>query len=231
MRLRGAAVLASPTITAIVSTIFAAFPDHAIVGEDGSSGTSSRRWYVDALDGTVNYAHRIPYYAVSLALWDGDRALAAAVHDPVHDELYLAGRGQGATRNDSSISVASAARLTESLVVTQSAARSEAGIAAFTDLLTRLMARTGGVRMPGSRVMALCHVADGRFVGAAERSLDPWDLAAAALIITEAGGRVTSFDGSSAVPGSADDRLDVVASNGSVHDALVKIAAATEEDR
>ena len=206
---------------AVVATITEAFGDHAIVGEDGGHGSSPRRWYVDALDGTLNYRHRLPYYVVSAALWDGDTPVAGAVADPVHDELYLAGRGGGATRNGTPIAVSDAATLADGVVVTQSAARSPEGIARFTDLLSRLMASTGGVRMPGSRVLALCHVADGRFAGAAERSLDPWDLAAAGLIITEAGGTVTGFDGRPAVPAGADDRLDVVAAPAALHPALL----------
>lgn len=216
---------------AIVSVLHDAFPSHAILGEDGSSGEDPHRWYVDALDGTVNYAHRIPYYAISVALWNDDQPVAAAVLDPVHEELFLAGRELGATLNGEPISVSHASTLEEGIVVTQSAARSESGIASFIALLSRLMATTGGVRMPGSRVVALCHVADGRYIGAAERSLDPWDLAAAGLIITEAGGRVTGFDGRPVVPGDADDRLDVVASNGVVHDALVDVASPAEEAR
>lgn len=233
VRTKGAGDLTTSTDArahaAIVSVIHDAFPEHAVVGEDGSSGRGARRWYVDALDGTVNYAHGIPCYAVSVALWDGDQPVAAAVLDPVHDELYLAGRGLGATANGTPISVSGASTLDEGIVVTQSAARSAPGIASFTALLARLMATTGGVRMPGSRVVALCHVADGRYLGAAERSLDPWDLAAAGLIITEAGGRVTGFDSGRVVPGGADDRIDVVASNGRVHDALVEAASAPEE--
>ena len=198
------------------------FPAHDVLGEEQGLNDrgSEYRWYVDPLDGTTNFAHGFPVFAVSMALeqrsgTEGKR-IAGVVYDPTRDELFSAELGQGAQLNGEPIRVSKAAQLKECLVATgfPSHKRHKNPNIFFYHQITL---RTHGVRRAGSAALDLCNVASGRFDGFWEFNLNPWDTAAGALIVEEAGGKVSRFDGS---PFQLDSK-ETLASNGLVHDALL----------
>lgn len=201
--------------------ISAQFPGHDVLGEEqGLTDSGSQyRWYVDPLDGTTNFAHGYPVFCVSLAVErrSGDAAcrIAAVVYDPTRDELFSAEQGKGAKLNGERILVSKISQLKECLVATgfPSHKRHKNPNIFFYHQITL---RTHGVRRAGSAALDLCCVACGRFDGFWEFNLNPWDTAAGVLIIEEAGGKATRFDGS---PFQIDSR-ETLASNGLVHDAL-----------
>jgi myo-inositol-1(or 4)-monophosphatase len=204
------------------------FPSHDVLGEEQGLNNlgSDHRWYVDPLDGTTNFAHGYPVFCVSLALerqavearLAGQRGqrIAGVVYDPTRDELFTAEQGKGAHLNGQPIHVSRAAQLKECLVATgfPSHKRHKNPNIHFYHQITL---RTHGVRRAGSAALDLCNVASGRFDGFWEFNLNPWDTAAGVLIVGEAGGKVSRFDGS---PFEIDSR-ETLASNGLVHDALV----------
>lgn len=198
------------------------FPSHDVLGEEqGLKDSGSQyRWYVDPLDGTTNFAHGYPVFCVSLAIehrtnGKGTR-IAAVVYDPTRDELFSAAQGNGAELNGKPIHVSKTSLLTESLVATgfPSHKRHKNPNIHFYHEITL---KTHGVRRAGSAALDLCCVACGRFDGFWEFNLNPWDTAAGVLIIEEAGGRVSRFDGSA----FQIDSRETLGSNGLVHDALV----------
>jgi myo-inositol-1(or 4)-monophosphatase len=205
------------------------WPAHDVLGEEQglSDQGSEYRWYVDPLDGTTNFAHGFPVFCVSMGLecqTAKDRAsgkfgsrIAAVVYDPTRDELFSAEQGKGAQLNGEAIHVSKAATLKESLLATgfPSQKRHKNPNIYFYHQITL---HTHGVRRAGSAALDLCNVASGRFDGFWEFNLNPWDTAAGVLIVEEAGGKVTRFDGS---PFAIDSR-ETVASNGLIHGALVK---------
>jgi myo-inositol-1(or 4)-monophosphatase len=204
--------------------IKARWPAHDILGEEqGLVDTGSDyRWFVDPLDGTTNFAHGFPVFCVSLGLQHKDRLIAGVVYDPTRDELFAAEQGSGAwltqQRNQASkMQVSKIANLSESLVATgfPSHKRHKNPNIFFYHQITL---KTHGVRRAGSAALDLCNVACGRFDGFWEFNLNPWDTAAGVLILEEAGGRVTRFDGQ---PFRIDSR-ETLASNGRVHEALLK---------
>jgi myo-inositol-1(or 4)-monophosphatase len=204
------------------------FPSHDVLGEEQGLNDlgSDYRWYVDPLDGTTNFAHGYPVFCVSLALerqaveerlsGQRGRCLAGVVYDPTRDELFTAEQGRGAHLNGKPIHVSKIAQLKECLVATgfPSHKRHKNPNIYFYHQLTL---RTHGVRRAGSAALDLCNVASGRFDGFWEFNLNPWDTAAGVLIVEEAGGKVSRFDGS---PFELDSR-ETLASNGLVHQALV----------
>jgi len=202
------------------------FPDHAWLGEEsgaaGAGGTVPEfRWVVDPLDGTTNFAHGYPFFAVSIALEvHGQRALGV-VYDPMRDECFAAARGQGARLNGVPIAVSSVDRLDRALGATgfpyDVHERPGDTLALFAPFLSRLQ----GVRRDGSAALNLAYVACGRFDLFWESKLHAWDVAAAALIVEEAGGRISDFAGGN-MPG---DAFEVAASNGALHPALLEVLA------
>ena len=194
------------------------FPAHDVLaeefGEGSPTGPRSRwRWVFDPLDGTTNYAHGLPIYCASLGLEIDGRTEVGAVYDPRRRELYTAVRGGGARLNDRPLAVSDEARLIDALIVTGFPydVHQEAGdlVALFGEFLGRARA----VRRLGSAALDLCYVAAGRLEAFWEQHLKPWDVSAGALIVEEAGGRVTGMDGSpfDAFAGH------LIASNGRVH--------------
>jgi len=198
------------------------FPSHDVLGEE--QGLNDRggeyRWYVDPLDGTTNFAHGYPVFCVSLALERRSGAdakrISAVVYDPSRDELFSAEQGKGAHLNGGPIHVSKITQLKECLVATgfPSHKRHKNPNIHFYHQITL---RTHGVRRAGSAALDLCNVACGRFDGFWEFNLNPWDTAAGVLIVEEAGGKASRFDGS---PFQLDSR-ETLASNGLVHDALL----------
>ena len=198
------------------------FPAHDVLGEE--QGLNDRggeyRWYVDPLDGTTNFAHGYPVFCVSMALEHRSAAraqrIAGVVYDPTRDELFTAEVGQGAQLNGKAIHASKTAQLKECLVATgfPSHKRHKNPNIHFYHQITL---RTHGVRRAGSAALDLCNVASGRFDGFWEFNLNPWDTAAGVLIVEEAGGKVSRFDGSE----FAIDSRETLASNGLVHAALL----------
>lgn len=185
---------------AIVATIRGAFPDHAILGEEsgqiaGAREGSGYRWLVDPLDGSVNFLHGYPAYAVSIALLRGSDITHAVVLDPVRDELFVAVKGQGATCNDVALRVSTCLDLSRALVATVPPPREHPALANYLPTLAALTTRCAGVRQPGSSSLSLAHLAAGRIDGFWMTALQPWDIAAGALLVHEAGGRVADFAG------------------------------------
>jgi myo-inositol-1(or 4)-monophosphatase len=195
------------------------WPTHDILGEEQglSDQGSEYRWYVDPLDGTTNFAHGFPVFCVSMALELKGQRIAAVIYDPTRDELFSAERGRGAELNGESIHVSKTAALKESLLATgfPSKKRHKNPNIYFYHQITL---HSHGVRRAGSAALDLCNVAAGRFDGFWEFNLNPWDTAAGVLIAEEAGGKVTRFDGSQFVI----DSRETVASNGLIHDALLR---------
>lgn len=211
---------------AIADTILTVFPGHAINGEEGtagavpmgSTGDPTDVWYVDPLDGTTNFTHGVPFFCVSVALRSNARTVAGAVYDPSRDEMFVAALGGGATLNGTPVGVSGIARLDRALVVAQAQTVDSVEIRAYARLVERLMSVSGGVRSLGSPALTLAAIAAGRLEAYCEYTMDAWDILAGQLILAEAGGTLTLFDGR---PHVTADRADVVASNGYVHAELI----------
>jgi len=180
----------------IVSRLAKYFPSHAIVAEEGTSkeSTSEFRWQVDPLDGTTNFAHGYPCFCVSIALAQRDTLLAAVVFNPFYNELYTAARGQGATFNGKEISVSRNATLSTSLLCTGFPVRNRKATPNLR-YYGEFTQRSHGVRRDGSAALDLACVAAGRFDGFWEFGLNTWDTAAGVLLVEEAGGKVSDFEG------------------------------------
>jgi myo-inositol-1(or 4)-monophosphatase len=205
----------------IVDRLLDAFPGDAILAEErgAQAGGSGRRWLIDPLDGTTNYAHGLPLYGVSIALEVAGRVQLGVVYDPSQRELFVAERGAGAVCNDVPLRVSSTAALDASLLATGfpydirvNADNNLKEYAAFA-MCSR------GVRRLGSAVLYLAWLAAGRFDGYWELRLGPWDVAAGGLMVEEAGGRLTALTG-----GPLDlEAPAVVASNGRIHDDMLAV--------
>ncbi len=213
----------------IVGRLLDAFPDHAVLAEEGgaTAGRSAYRWHIDPLDGTTNYAHGLPLFAVSIALERTGVVEVGVVYDPNLDECFTAERGKGATLNGEPISVSTCATLDESLLVT--GFPYDIRTTAETNLpeYERLSLKTQAVRRLGSAALDLSYVASGRLDAFWEFTLGPWDMAAGGLILQEAGGRVTNVHG-------GPWRLEgpgVLGSNGLIHDAVLEELRAARRAR
>jgi myo-inositol-1(or 4)-monophosphatase len=213
---------------AVVAVITEAFPRHAIVGEEGVAGTagSDDVWFVDPLDGTTNYVHGVPFWCVSVALRSPEGVVCGVVCDPLRDEVYAASRGGGATCNDVPLSVSGVDRLDRALLVAMAQSGDPAVIHEYVVLYERLLNVARGVRHMGSPALALCLVAAGRLEAYVERYMDPWDILAGKLILEEAGGTLTRFDGT---PLDVPELADIVASNGPIHDELLAVLDASTD--
>jgi myo-inositol-1(or 4)-monophosphatase len=174
------------------------FPDHHIFSEESGiiQGNQEHIWYIDPLDGTVNYAHHVPFFSVSIAYASGGRTTLGAVYDPMRDEMFTAERGKGAFLNGKSIQASAAAELQKSLLVT--GFPYDAWDTEFDNFanFTKFGKLTQGVRRLGSAALDLSYVGAGRFDGFWELSLKPWDVAAGGLVSEEAGATVTNVYGS-----------------------------------
>ena len=203
---------------AIRSGLAAHRPDDAVLAEEGggSAWDRGRVWIVDPLDGTVNFLHGIPQVAVSVALWDDGVARVGAVLDVFRDEMFSASSGEGAALDGVRIAVSHTDDLEDSLIATGFPYDRQERADVYAAVLSRVLGRARGIRRIGSAALDLCWVACGRFDGFWEFGLAPWDTAAAALILSEAGGRHSTADGGDWRP----DAWDLVASNGRIHDVL-----------
>ena len=180
----------------IIYVIRKAYPDHAILAEEtGEHDGSTYQWVIDPLDGTTNFLHGYPQYAVSIALLDKGKLDQAVVFDPLRDELFTASRGAGAQLNDRRIRVSSATRMSEALLGTGFPFKEFDNLETWISSFRTLLPLTSGVRRAGSAALDLAHVASGRLDGFWEIGLKPWDIAAGSLLIEEAGGMVSDFVG------------------------------------
>ncbi len=183
---------------AVIQVIQKHYPDHAILAEEsGGQGESDTVWIIDPLDGTTNFLHGFPQFCVSVGVQIKGRTEAAAVYDPMRQELFAAARGDGATLDDRKIRVSGRTDLSHALIGTGFPFRqADMDIGPYLEMLGKVVRSTAGVRRPGAAALDLCYVAAGRLDGFWETGLKPWDLAAGSLIIREAGGIVSGLDGS-----------------------------------
>jgi myo-inositol-1(or 4)-monophosphatase len=221
---------------AVFATIVERYPDHAILGEEGTGGTAGGpfTWIVDPLDGTSNYARNLPFFCVSVAVRrTGGPLVAGAVLDPLRDELFVATTGGGASLirqggPPQPIKVSDSADLARALVATGLQNDDEAVIGRYVERVRRLHLHGRGARSFGSPALVLAYVACGRLDAFVEHDATyPWDVAAAALLITEAGGRATNPAGG---PLQLDrpEVADVLGSNGALHDDLIALVGLDE---
>jgi myo-inositol-1(or 4)-monophosphatase len=209
---------------AIVARLTEMFPDHAIAAEEGTghetASGSGYRWHVDPLDGTTNFAHGYPCFCVSLALAQRGELLAGVIYNPIHEELFAAGRGAGATLNGKKIHVSPIATLNTSLLCTGFPVhdrKSSPNLRYYGEFTMR----SHGVRRDGSAALDLASVAAGRFEGFWEFGLKAWDTAAGVLLVQEAGGTVSDLTGQPYKLGGA----DILATNGLIHEEMKTVAA------
>jgi myo-inositol-1(or 4)-monophosphatase len=182
---------------AIIEVIHKHYPDHAILAEEsGAQGDSDHVWIIDPLDGTTNYLHGLPVYAVSIGLQINGRLEHGVVYDPMSEELFTASRGEGAQLDGRKIRVSGNKDLDRALIGTGFPYRqSDDELEPYLAMLGTVVKNTTGVRRLGAAALDLCYVACGRFDAFWETGLQPWDLAAGTLIIREAGGLITALDG------------------------------------
>ncbi len=202
------------------------FPDHDILAEElskdaGAPSLSRFRWVFDPLDGTTNYAHGLPIFCSSLALEIDGSSAVGAVYDPTRAELFTAERGAGAFLNGQRLHTSTSAELIDALLVTGFPYDVHKQTADLVTMFGAFLGKARAVRRLGSAALDLCYVAAGRFDGYWEQHLWPWDVAAGALVVSEAGGTVTGMDGSPFDPAAA----HLVASNGRVHRAMLDVIA------
>jgi len=210
------------------------FPSHVVLGEEGAADDAARppralvgegrhRWIIDPVDGTTNFAHGLALFCVSIAL-EIDGALAVGVvYDPIADELFTAERGLGARLNGHPLRVSQETRLLDALLCTGFPYSIRERRTRQIDTFAAFLGQSRAVRRLGSAALDLCYVAAGRFDGFWEEQLHAWDMAAGALIVAEAGGRVSGYN---------DEPLDlfghrIIATNGGVHDAVLGVIRAT----
>jgi myo-inositol-1(or 4)-monophosphatase len=211
---------------AIVSRLLRYFPKHSIVAEEGTGqvGDSGHRWIVDPLDGTTNFAHGYPCFAVSIGLEEAGELLVGVIYQPITKELFTAARGEGAYLNERRIEVSQIDHLSTSLLATgfPSAKRARNPNIHF---YWNFTLRSHGVRRDGSAALDLACVACGRFDGFWEFGLQPWDTAAGVLLVREAGGMVTSFSGQPYRTGD----YETLASNGRIHTELRQVVTEIQQ--
>jgi myo-inositol-1(or 4)-monophosphatase len=205
----------------VVERLRSHFPSHGIVAEEGGGHESSSefRWYVDPLDGTTNFAHAFPMFNVTLGLEHAGEMIAGVVHDPIRGEMFAAERGSGAWLNNRRIHVSKAKRLADSLASTGFPSRKRHANVNIHFYHQMAMA-SHGVRRTGSAAIDLAYVACGRLDAFWEFGLNPWDMAAGILLVTEAGGRVSDMNGAlHAIPASR----HILADNGAIHEEIVEL--------
>lgn len=209
---------------AIVECLRKYFPQHAIVAEEGGiSGpdfAAKYKWYVDPLDGTTNFAHGYPVFAVSIGLFENGQPLVAAICNPVTRDIFTATRGGGAYRNEKRIHVSKVEKLAKSLVATGFPTHKRVQNPNI-HYYWEFTLRSHGVRRAGAAALDLCSVACGHFDGFWEFGLKPWDTAAGTLLVQEAGGVVSDFAGRPYTPGGP----QILASNGLVHEEMRELVS------
>ena len=184
---------------AIIEILLTAYPGHAILAEESGRQHGAKHseylWIIDPLDGTTNFIHGFPVYAVSIALAFRGKVEQAVVYDPTRNDLVYASKGRGAFLNDRRLRVSKRIRLAESLIGTGFPFRKGDNFHRYVEMFEQVMQHCAGVRRPGAAALDLCYVAAGWYDGFFETGLNPWDVAAGSLLITEAGGLIGNFTG------------------------------------
>src|SRR5664279_579403 len=184
---------------AIVDVILKSYPDHAILAEEGTNKgnnpDSEYVWIIDPLDGTTNFLHGFPQYCVSIALQYKGQITQGVIYDPVRNDLFTASRGRGAYLNDHRLRVSRRQHLKDCLLGTGYPFRDGSDFDAYMKMMRAMMTETAGLRRPGAAALDLAYVAAGYYDGFWELGLNPWDVAAGSLLITEAGGLVGDLAG------------------------------------
>ena len=209
----------------IIETILQAYPGHGILAEESGRSMGAKDsefvWIIDPLDGTTNFIHGFPVYAVSIALAHRGVVQQAVVYDPSRNDLFIASRGRGAYLNERRLRVSKRTRIQESLIGTGFPFRKGDNFKRYVKMFEEVMQQCAGLRRPGAAALDLCYVAAGYYDGFFETGLNPWDIAAGSLMITEAGGLIGNFTGES-------DFLyqrEVVAGNPKIYGQLVATLA------
>ena len=209
----------------IIETLLTAYPGHGILAEESGRAHGARDsdylWIIDPLDGTTNFIHGLPVYAVSIALSYKGQVQQAVVYDPSRNDLFYSSKGRGAFLNDKRIRVSKRTRLSEALIGTGFPFRKGDNFKRYLAMFESVMQSCAGVRRPGAAALDLCYVAAGWYDGFFETGLHPWDIAAGSLMITEAGGLIGNFTGEA-------DYLfqrEVVAGNPKVYGQLIPLLA------
>jgi len=206
----------------IIEALQEAYPSHAILAEEsGAQGESEYLWIIDPLDGTTNFLHGVPQYAVSIALQHNGILTQAVIYDPTKNDLFTATRGRGAYLNDKRLRVSKRKVMADSLIGTGFPYTRFEHMDAYMDILRELMQKSAGLRRPGSAALDLAWTAAGRYDGFFETALKPWDIAAGCLLITEAGGMVSDLHGSDTFLKSG----HICAGNPDIHPQLLQIIA------
>jgi myo-inositol-1(or 4)-monophosphatase len=209
----------------IIDTLLSAYPGHGILAEESGTARGARDsefvWIIDPLDGTTNFIHGLPTYAVSIGLAFRGQVQQAVVYDPARNDLFYATKGRGAFLNDKRLRVSKRTRMADSLIGTGFPFRKGDDLGHYLKVLEIVMKSCAGVRRPGAAALDLCYVAAGWYDGFFETGLSPWDVAAGSLMVTEAGGLVGNFTG------EADflHRREVVAGCPKIYGQLVQLLA------
>jgi myo-inositol-1(or 4)-monophosphatase len=184
---------------AIVETLLATYPDHAILAEEGTAhgrnSTAEHVWIIDPLDGTTNFLHGFPQYCVSIALAHRGIVTQGVIYDPVRNDLFTASRGRGAYLNDRRIRVSKRQHLRDCLLGTGFPFRDGSNLDAYLAMMKTMITQTAGIRRPGAAALDLAYVAAGFYDGFWEIGLNPWDVAAGSLLVLEAGGLIGDLSG------------------------------------
>ena len=197
-------------------------PDFGFLGEEGGliqPGEGTHRWIVDPLDGTLNFLHGIPHFAISIAVEEHGKITAGIVYQPLTDQLYWAVHNEGAYLNDRRIRVSARSRMADAVIATGIPFLGRDGHDDYLKGLAAIMPQVAGIRRFGSAALDLAYVASGRYEGFWEYGLKSWDIAAGIILIREAGGLITDLSGGQDMMGSG----DVLAANGELHELLLKI--------
>lgn len=207
----------------IIETLLNAYPQHSILAEESGSEHGAKNsdhvWIIDPLDGTTNFIHGFPVYCVSIALAVRGKVEQAVVYDPTRNDLFTASRGRGAFLNERRIRVSKRTRLEESLISTGFPFRAGDNFKQYLAIMADLMPRAAGLRRPGAAALDLAYVAAGFAEAFFETGLNPWDVAAGSLLVTEAGGLISNFSGE----GEYLDQREVLAGAPRIYGQLVPI--------
>ena len=210
---------------AIIETLLGAYPDHAILAEESGRTHGAKNseyvWIIDPLDGTTNFIHGLPMYCVSIALAHRNIVQQAVVYDPTRNDLFYATKGRGAYMNDRRLRVSKRTRMSDCLIGTGFPFRRGDNFKRYMKMFEEVMTACAGLRRPGAAALDLCYVAAGYYDAFFETGLQPWDVAAGSLIVTEAGGLIGNFTGESDFL----HQREVVAGNPKIYGQLVQMLA------